>query len=455
MNKFFTILAFSIFTLTSFAQDISGDWIGVLEIPGNKLDFGFNLVKDGNIYKTIMDVPKQGLSSLEIETSTFSDSTLIISHPVLKLEYKGRLNQLNEIVGNINLSGNSFPMILKKGRIELNRPQEPKPPFDYYSEEVTFLNNDDKISLNGTLSLPKKSGMFPVVIIISGSGPQNRDGAMFGHKPYFVIADYLTKNGIGVLRFDERGVGKSDGDFQTATINEFSSDIKSAINYLKTREEVNTKKIGLIGHSIGGIIAPKVASQNKDINFIVLLAGPGIDGDELMLSQKAALERIMGYNEMQIAQGQALMKGGYDIIVSSDLDNSKLKDSINSFYKNKYGNLFPENQRKNLVDQITSYEVVSLIKSKPSLYLSKVKCPVLAINGSKDFQVPAKENLEAIKKTLEENGNNDVKTVEFDNLNHLFQECETGALNEYSEIEQTISPPVLVLVSEWINEQTK
>lgn len=455
MNKLFTIIAFFILSINSFAQDISGNWIGILKIQGTELDFGFDLTKNGNNYKTIMNVPKQGLINTEVDTTTFVDSTLTISHPILKMEYTGRLNKLNEIIGKITLAGNPFPMNIKKGKIVINRPQEPKAPFNYYSENVTFINKKDKITLSGTLTLPEQKGNFPVVIIISGSGAQNRDGEMLGHKPYLVIADFLTKNGIGVLRFDERGVGESTGDFENATIKDFSSDINSAINYLKNRDEINPSKIGLIGHSIGGIVAPKVASENNDVSYIVLLAGPGINGDKLMLSQKAALERIMGLNEIQIAQGQELVKGAYDIIVNSDLDNTTLKDSINSFYTKKYGNLLPENQRKALVNQITGYEVVSLIKSKPSIYLSKVKCAVLALNGSKDFQVPAKENLEAIKKTLKENGNNNAKTVELENLNHLFQECKTGASSEYSQIEQTISPAVLELITDWIKEQTK
>ncbi|WP_296313603.1 alpha/beta hydrolase family protein [Winogradskyella sp. UBA3174] len=455
MNKLFIILALSIFSINSFAQDISGNWIGILEIQGTELDFGFNLVKNGDNYKTTMNVPKQGLINTKVEMTTFLDSALTISHPALKMEYQGRLNQLNEITGKISLAGNTFPMNIKKGKIEINRPQEPKTPFDYYSEDLTFLNEKAKITLSGTLTLPKEKGNFPVAIIISGSGPQNRDGEMFGHKPYLVIADFLTKNGVGVLRFDERGVGKSEGDFKTATIKDFSSDINSAINYLKNRDDINSSKIGLIGHSIGGIIAPKVASENTDVNYIVLLAGPGINGDKLMLSQKAALERIMGLNEMQIAQGQDLVKGAYDIIVNSDLDTTTLKDSLNSFYTNKYGNLLPKNQKNALVNQITGYEIVSLIKSKPIIYLSKVKCAVLALNGSKDFQVPAKENLGAIKKILEENGNNNAKTIELENLNHLFQECKTGALSEYSQIEQTISPAVLQLITDWIKEQTK
>lgn len=455
MNKLFTILALSIFSMNSFAQNISGNWIGILEIQGTELDFGFNLVKNGNNYKAIMNVPKKGLINTEVETTKVVDSTLTISHPILKMEYKGQLSQLNEFQGTITLAGNPFPMSLKRGKLEINRPQEPKPPFNYYSEDITFQNENDKISLAATLTLPKKEGKFPVAIIISGSGPHNRNGDMFGHKPYFVIADFLTKSGIAVLRFDERGVGESEGDFETATITDLSSDVKSAINYLKNREEINSSKIGLIGHSIGGIIAPKVASEIDDVNYIVMLAGPGINGDKLMLSQKAALERIMGLNEMQIAQGQNFLKGAYDIIVESNLDNIKLKDSINSFFINKYGDLLPENQRKAIVNQITEYEIVSLLKSKPSIYLSKVKCPILALNGSKDFQVPAKENLQAIKKILVESGNNNVETLELENLNHLFQECKTGVSNEYSQIEQTISPAVLELITGWIKEQTK
>jgi alpha/beta superfamily hydrolase len=277
---------------------------------------------------------------------------------------------------------------------------------------------------------------------------------MFGHKPYYVLADQLTKNGIGVLRFDERGVGVSEGNFETASIKELSTDVTSAIAYLKSRNDINVSKIGLIGHSIGGIIAPKVATESNDIGYIVLLAAPGVNGDELMLSQKAAMERIMGFNEIQIAQSSTLVKGAYNIIVNSNLDNTSLKDSLNSHYINTYGKMIPDNQRKSLVDQITNYEVVSLIKSKPSEYLEQVKCPVLALNGSKDFQVPATENLKAIKNAVEKNGNKNVSTVAFENLNHLFQECETGASSEYSEIEETMSFGALDLITAWIKEQT-
>lgn len=448
------ILLLAFFTTSSFSQDISGSWIGELNIPSGKLEFAFKILKDGEQYESTIDIPKQGLNGARAETTTFIDKELIMSFPNFQLDYKGTLNDKNEIIGNLYKGKSPVPLNLRQGEIILNRPQEPKPPFDYYSENITFISSDN-LKMEGTLTLPNKKRKFPVVIIISGSGPHNRDGEMFGHKPYYVITDQLTKNGIGVLRFDERGVGKSEGKFETATISVLSSDINSAITYLKTRKEVNNKKIGLLGHSIGGIIAPKVASENKDVKFIVLLAAPAINGDELMLLQKAALERLMGLNEIQITQGQEIVKGAYDIIVNSNLENQSLKDSINSFYINKYGNMLPENQRNALVEQITGNEILSLIKSKPSEYLEKVKCPVLALNGDKDFQVPAKENLSALKNSFEKNGNENVKIVELENLNHLFQESKTGMLSEYSEIEQTISPNVLELITRWIIEQTE
>ncbi|RSK41344.1 alpha/beta hydrolase family protein [Mangrovimonas spongiae] len=452
MRIIFTLLLCSLYSITSFSQNYVGNWIGEISIPNGKLDFAFKITKHGGNYNATMDIPQQGLNAAKAESAILKDTILTIAFPNFNLEYKGSLNANDEIIGNLFKGGYPAPLNLKRGEIILNRPQEPKPPFNYYSEDVTFKTSDN-LKLAGTLTLPKEKGKFPVVIIISGTGPQNRDGEMFNHKPYYVIADQLTKNGIGVLRFDERGVGKSKGNFDTTTIAVSASDIKSAINYLKTRTDVNVKKIGLIGHSIGGIVAPKVASEINDINFIVLMAAPGVNGDKLMLSQKAALERTMGMNELQIAQGQELVKGAYDIVVSTNLDNQVLKDSLNSFYINKYGKMFPENQRIGLVNQITKNEILSLIRSKPSEYLEKVACPVLAINGNKDFQVPSKENLNAIKMATKKSGNKNVKTVEFENLNHLFQKCNTGMSSEYSQIEQTIAPEVLDLITNWVKEQ--
>jgi pimeloyl-ACP methyl ester carboxylesterase len=276
---------------------------------------------------------------------------------------------------------------------------------------------------------------------------------MFGHKPYLVIADHLTKNGIGVLRYDERGIGESGGDFKTATISEFSDDVSSAITYLKIRKDIHENKIGMIGHSLGGIVGPKVASERTDVSFLVLMAAPGLNGDEMTLLQKAAFEKEAGLNTEQVEFGQKMMKGSYTIITETQLKKQTLKDSLHLYFIKNYGLMIPENQREALVNQIGSSEFVSLIRSRPSEFLEKIKCPVLAINGSKDLQVTPKENLEAIKTSLEKNGNTDFEILKFDNLNHLFQESETGSLGEYAQIEQTISPDVLEKITSWISEQ--
>lgn len=454
MRNSFTLSLFVLFSTISHAQNILGSWIGEVPIPSGKLEFVFKISQDGNQYYSTLDIPKQGLNASKAETTTFSGNEIEMTFPSFNISYKGTLNDKDEIIGNLYKGNNPTSLNLRRGTIVLNRPQEPKPPFSYHAEDITF-HTSDNIQLAGTLTLPNKKGKFPVVIIISGSGAQDRDGSMFGHKTYYVLADYLTKNGIGVLRFDERGVGQSEGDFDLATISSLSADINSAIKYLKTRKDINKKKIGLIGHSIGGIIAPKVAAKNKDVNFIVLLAAPAINGDKLMLLQKSASEKAMGLSELQTFQGRQIVKNAYNIIVNTTLENQSLKDSIYSFYAKQYGSLIPEDKRNSLIQQVTANEVLSLIRSKPSEYLEQITCPVLALYGEKDLQVPAKENLAALKASFEKSGNKNVKLVELKNLNHLFQHSKTGMKSEYSQIEQTISPEVLDLIAEWISDILK
>lgn len=446
---------FLIFSFNLFSQDMVGDWKGTVDIRGNKLDIAFHIQKVDTVYSATLDIPAQGLNGAKASNTKVVNTSIIITFSELKLSYEGSLNDNGEIIGNMKQGGFPIPLNLKKGIVTLNRPQEPKPPYNYHSEEITFASSSDNVNLKGTLTLPEKNRQFPLVIIVSGSGPQNRDGDMFGHKPYLVLADHLTKNGIAVFRFDERGVGESDGDFSKVTIELSSLDVRSAIDYLKTRKEINKSKIGLIGHSIGGVVAPKVAVESNEISFLVLLAAPGVSGDQLMLSQKAAFEKDMGLNDIQIQQGQKIVKEAYDIIKEAKLDNQSLKDSIHSYYKTKYGKLFPENQRKALVDQITSYEVASFIRSKPAEYLEKIKIPVLALNGDKDLQVLSTENLAAIKAALDKAGNTNVKIMELKSLNHLFQEATRGSLGEYSEIEQTFSPMALGMITKWIKDQKK
>ena len=336
-----------------------------------------------------------------------------------------------------------------------NRPQEPKAPFDYEIENVEFRNNLDSISLAGTLTYPKTESDFPAVILISGSGPQDRNSELMNHKPFLVIADYLTKRGIAVLRIDDRGTGKSEGNYNETGLNGFVNDTKSAFEFLKTRKEINHSKIGLIGHSLGGVIAPIIASDNEDISFIVLLAGSGLRGDKLMLLQKKLMEQKMGVPEAGIAQGQDNMKGAYDIILKSNNNKIQLQKELISYFTKVFGAMLPESQIQTISEQMSIPWLTDFIKFDPQTSLSKTKCPVIALNGSNDLQVPPKENLEIIEKVLSENENKDVEIKQLENLNHLFQESKTGLPNEYATIEQTFSPKALEIMAEWIKNRTE
>jgi pimeloyl-ACP methyl ester carboxylesterase len=296
------------------------------------------------------------------------------------------------------------------------------------------------------------------VILITGSGAQNRDEELMGHKPFLVIADYLTRNGIAVLRFDDRGTAASTGNFETATTYDFSTDAEAALKYLQTRKEINRKKVGLIGHSEGGSVAPMVAARSKDVTFIILLAGIGIPGDQLLLLQKELIEKASGVGEADIQKGLAVNKGAFEIVKKST-GQEQLKSDLNKYFEQIVQEIpesgLPKGVNKSdfikpMVDNLTSPWMQYFIKYDPAPDLQKVKCPVLALNGSKDLQVPAKENLEAIKNALSKAGNKQVVALELPGLNHLFQECQTGLLNEYATIEQTFSPTALDEILKWI-----
>ena len=466
MKNLTLVILTSLFSLTIYGQDITGQWNGALKIQGTQMRLVFNISQTENSLSSTMDSPDQGAKGIPTTTTSFENSILKITIANAKIEYEGTLGQDNIIVGTFKQGGQSFPMNLSKEKIDkekLVRPQEPIKPFPYYSEDITFENKKVGINLAGTLTLPDKEGVFPVVILISGSGPQNRDEELLGHKPFLVLSDFLTKNGIAVLRYDDRGIAMSKGDFKTATSADFATDVESAIAYLKTRKEINKNKIGLIGHSEGGLIAPMVASKSKEVAFIILLAGTGIQGDSLLLLQKKLIEEASGINKEDIQKGQSSNRKVFDIVnkstsleqLNSDLTiyfKQILKDNPNT---QKPAEMSDDDFVKLQVKQIASPWMQYFIKYNPAPALEKVKCPVLAVNGEKDLQVPPKENLEAIKKALTKGGNKSVTTKELPNLNHLFQECKTGSPDEYATIEQTFSPNALTEILKWLQTQTK
>lgn len=461
MKKIILTILTSLISLTFFGQEITGQWNGILKVPGAQLRLVFNIEKTANGISATMDSPDQGAKGIPVSTSGFENSVLKIGISQAQIEYEGTLGKDNIIVGNFKQAGQSFPLNLSKEKAEKEipiRPQEPKKPYSYYSEDIIFENKKAGITLAGTLTLPKQDGAFPAVILISGSGPQNRDEELMGHKPFLVLSDYLTKNGIAVLRYDDRGVAASKGDFKTATSLDFATDVEAGIAYLKSRKEINKSKIGLIGHSEGGIIAPMVATQSKDVAFIVLLAGTGIQGDQLLLLQQQLIGKASGMSDEELQKIKSNNTKIFEIANKSTNIEQLQTDLTNYFKQNpsaeKPAEMTEEEFVKLQVQQIATPWMHYFIKYNPAPALEKVKCPVLALNGEKDLQVPPKENLAAIKAALSKGGNKKVTAIELPNLNHLFQECVTGSPQEYATIEQTFAPVALTEITNWIKTQT-
>lgn len=458
----FLLLTFLI-SISIQAQEVAGDWNGILKVQGAQLRLVFHIEKTELGYSSKMDSPDQGAFGIPVTSTTFEDNTLKISISNARIEYEGTLETGDKIIGVFNQAGQSFPMNLSKGEVEkeeTKRPQEPQKPYPYLSEEITFENSKSEITLAGTLTLPELGDNFASVILISGSGPQNRDEELMGHKPFLVLSDYLTRNGIAVLRFDDRGTGESSGNFASATSVDLASDVEAAVQYLKTRKEIDQSKIGLAGHSEGGIIAPMVASTSEDVAFIILMAGTGIPGDQLLLLQQRLLGKASGMTESQLDLNDLISKRAFDIVKNSKNPERDLSDFMIETYRSLPKNQIPNGMTEAdfvnaQVKQMTSPWMKFFIQYDPFPTLEKVSCPVLAINGSKDLQVPAKENLEAIRSALTRGGNENVTTKELIGLNHLFQESNSGLPSEYAIIEQTFSTIAMEEILSWIREQVK
>ncbi|MBN2402557.1 MAG: alpha/beta hydrolase [Spirochaetes bacterium] len=456
MIKIFLLNIMLLLYIPLYALDITGQWNGFPKTDDIQLKVVFRITKTDSGYISTMDNPEQDIYGIPVTEIIFENPFLKIEVSSLQIEYTGVLRGNNIIVGNFRQSGKSHEMNLLK----YARPQEPKKPYLYSSEDVIFENREDKITLAGTLTLPRKDGLLPAVILISGSGPQNRDEEVYGHKPFLILADHLTRNGIAVLRYDDRGAAGSKGDFKTATSEDFASDVEAAFDYLKSRKEIDKNKIGLIGHSEGGIIATMTAARAEDVGFIVLLASPGIRGNELILLQQELIFSAFGINNGVIQRRRKVNKGAYDIVIYTN-DKEILRRNLTEYFKRSFNEL-PKTERpidveKNIeqrVNQLLSPWWKFFLGYDPSLILKNIKCPVLVLNGGKDLQVPPKENLEAIRKGFKKGKNKKVTIKELPGLNHLFQEAETGSLSEYYRIEQTFSPAALKEISDWIKEQT-
>jgi hypothetical protein len=432
--------------------------MGVLE--SIRIVFNIEEVNDSTI--VTLDSPDQGAMGIPTSRYSYKRGSLVIEVDVINGKYVGNYDPSGDIfIGTWFQNGLEFPLNLARyeGTDEINRPQEPKPPFPYLSEDVAFPSKSGSVTLAGTLTLPEEGSQFPAAILVTGSGPQNRDEEILGHKPFLVISDYLTRLGIAVLRYDDRGFGDSTGDLSSATTGDLAQDAMGAYEYLLKDPRIDSGKIGIIGHSEGAMIAALLASGNPDIGFIIMLAGPGLSGEETLRLQAMKILEVSGEDKDFIEEAIKLNSNLVDIVVTEPDDEVAEKKLRKTYAKFTKGMSDQEKARLGFSDMIVNAAIKDLLNPWMRYFLSfdikeylvNIKCPVLVLSGDKDLQVPPAENIPLIENALEEGGNQEVKVVVFPNLNHLFQTAITGSPNEYGQIEETFAPVVLEVMADWIS----
>ena len=463
------ILVFSlvICTFQAFGQpakdQIPGSWQGVLNVGSQEFRLVFNLsLSEDDSFSATLDSPDQGAMAIPLGEVSLAEDSIRIEAPVVKGFYLGKFTSDSSLNGEWYQSGRSFTLDLGKQAkaFVLNRPQEPQPPYPYKEEEISFSNTKQGFSLGGTLSLPEGEGPFPAVLLVSGSGSQNRDEEIFGHKPFKLIADQLTRDGIAVLRYDDRGVASSGGNSTGASTGDYAEDARSAIDYLLKRSEIDHSKIGIIGHSEGGMIAFILASSHDDIGFIITLSGPGVDGKTILLEQSEHIARLSGVSPSILEDNNIVMTEVYDIMIANESFQVWEEEVLNftsKFYSEKGTEVYNEGDiergKNNLLSSIPESAYVWMryfVMFDPASLFGSINCPVLALNGEKDCQVLPEQNIDAIKSGFNSSGNEKVTTMMLPGLNHLFQNCETGLPNEYGIIEETFDQKTLDIMSDWI-----
>ncbi|MGW8313969.1 MAG: alpha/beta hydrolase family protein [Bacteroidales bacterium] len=430
-------------------ETVEGSWAGQLEAAGTRLRVIFHLqLDDQNQLSATLDSPDQGARGIGMGEVTFQADSLTIQAPAIMGKYEGKMTSDSTMEGTWSQAGQQFPLNLKRQDQPevLNRPQEPQPPYPYKEEEVTFENTKQHFNLGGTLTLPDGKKPFPAIVLVSGSGSQNRDEEIFGHKPFKVIADDLTRNGIAVLRYDDRGVGASGGSAMGATSADNATDAQAAIDYLVSRKDIDPGRVGIIGHSEGGLIALMITSEMKDLACAVLLAGPGVSGKIILLDQSEHISRLSGIPEPVILQNRQIMERVYGWM-EAQKSYPAWTDSVNSNLDQLVAGRIIQNIQESSYPWLRYF-----VMSDPAKYFKNIHCPVLALNGEKDSQVLAEENITAIRDGLEVAGNHKVTAVILPGLNHLFQPCDTGLPAEYGNIEWTFDQDALDLISSWLRD---
>lgn len=460
-----SLLCGGIISGQSSTTDLEGTWSGVLKTLAGELRLVVHFtIHNADSVSATLDSPEQSAFGIPCGRVTLTDDSLHLDVPAVQGSYQGVLSGDSLISGNWRQMGGKYDLTLTRGEkpVVYNRPQTPEPPYPYREEEVTFQNQEENFTLAGTLTLPQGEGPFPAVVLITGSGQQDRDETIFMHKPFLVIADHLTRNGIAVLRYDDRGVGGSKGNVSNATSLSFAGDVEAAVSWLLQRPEIDSKKIGLAGHSEGGLIASIVASHNSTIAYIISLAGTGVKGHSLLLRQAEDIMRAAGASPEEIRETVTNNRKLFSML-TAEPDQRKFVSEAMAWYGRELNAeaLLAEERKEKMAAFTQSLVALNnpwmryFVKTDPAEYWSQVKCPVLALNGTKDLQVNHDMNLPAIRAALRSGGNRKVKTVALPGLNHLFQTAETGLPDEYINIEETFSPAVLVEMTKWIRKSMK
>ena len=439
----FTILSF--LSLSSLAQ-IEGYWKGTLELGTQQLEVGFDM-KGNDSLSITLDVPAQGAFDIPAE-GCFKDNILTINISSIEAKYQGTLND-GKINGTFTQNGMDLPLELAKSekqQVKKERSQDPKEPYGYVTEDVFFENTTDGITLAGTLTIPQGEGPFPAVVLVSGSGTQNRNEEMMNHRPFLVIADYLTRHGIAVLRYDDRGFAPSQGDASTATSADLANDAQAAFDYLMSRKETDQNNIGIIGHSEGGMINFMVAAREPKVAFIISLAGPAVKGSDILKQQKRDILKAQGFSDEAIDFSTAEDRKIFDIVEkSNDIDEARAE--MGKLLKQDG---FTPELIEQTVEHVCQPWMYYFIRHDPTDDIVATQCPALLMNGTKDLQVSATQNLTRFKKIAKQHHKKNLVIRKMKGLNHFFQHCDKGLLSEYIEIDETIAPEALEMMRKFI-----
>jgi pimeloyl-ACP methyl ester carboxylesterase len=439
------------------AERFVGNWLGALPTPAMRLRLALTISRDSAGALTgVLTSLDQGNATIPARITARGD-TLVAVMPAARATYTAVLSTARDSLHGSFTQGAALPLDMARVATlpSMNRPQDPKPPFPYRATDVT-VESVPGVRLAGTVLLPNGAGPFPAVVLVTGSGAQNRDEALLGHKPFLVIADYLARHGIASLRYDDRGYAKSTGNFAAGTSADFANDAEAAVQFLRSQPGIAPGGVGILGHSEGGMIAPMVAARDRDVGFIVMLSGPGVPGDSILLMQEALIAAASGARQATIDRMVEANRGLFDAIKAAS-DSADAVARMAATSQRIIARLpvaeraLGETQLAQARAQLSSPWMRYFIAYDPRPALSHVRVPVLALGGTLDLQVPYKEDLAAIEAALKAGGNTDYRVVSMPGLNHLFQTAKTGAPDEYSSISETLSPAALDMIAQWIN----